>query len=223
MKTSNSVQAMFATMVIALVATGIMAQETKTKELPGSKVKSRVAIIAVRRDNKLEFVGGKSKLMRSMQQAFARVNEKEVVNDMDLRSFAKLNYLAVSLVDQRKGRSTLFFELEPDSGGTAFHTNGPHVVTCVNSGNCVGFCIIIPPYTAGNPDPSPHCDCAGGNTTGHRCDFKINKAYLSDLVASFNRDLLANGFELAPDGNAPSEGDPKDKKPPSSRRPIQKK
>jgi biopolymer transport protein ExbD len=223
MKKSTLVTAMLVTIAILLVATGIMAQETKREVVQKKGASSPTAVVVVSKNNKLEFVREKSLLIKSMRKAFEAVREREVVKDIVIRSFEKANYLAVKLEDQRKNASTWFIDLVPVSEGSAYHTAGPHVVTCVQDKGCKGECIVVPPNTAANTMPSPECRCftaSGVLEPGHTaCNFKINKVYIPVLLAAFNRELLAIGFEAAPDGSTPSEVNPKDKKPSSSPRP----
>lgn len=185
MKNLNLLKAVFAMMTILMVSIGVTAQDRKIK---GAKEKP--VIVVLNKDNKLEFAIEKSRLMKAMQQAFKKVGENEVVRDIDVRTFEKVNYLAVGLEDRKYGASTLFIQLEPVGEGTARYSTGPHVVTCVQVTGCVGTCVVIPPYTGVNTMPSPDCRCwspQNGYSTDHNaCNFKINKSYLSDLIATFD-------------------------------------
>jgi hypothetical protein len=190
MKILASIRAISVTTTILLLA----ACSTKPVPTTEGPPRKKTAIIAVSKGKKLRLAGDKSKLVRSMQQAFESVKQKEVVRDLTIYSVGKLNYLAVNLEDQKTNRSTLFIDLIPIDEGSAFHTVGPHVVTCVHQGSCNKGCYIIPPYTpvgplfpTGNPTAFTECECYGDEIGSHACNFKINKAYLGELVAVFTR------------------------------------
>jgi hypothetical protein len=223
MKQSIALRAMLGLMLALLCAAGVTAQVTKSKGMPEKKGDPARVIIAVRKESSLEFVKEPARVVRAMQRAFEKVRERETVREANIRTFDKFNYLAVSLEDQSRNRSTLFFELVPVSEGSAFHTVGPHVVTCVLIGNCKGTCVVIAPNTNVNPDPSPHCDCLEGQKLTRACNFKINKLYIPDLQAAFKAELLADGFETGGDANTPVEDTPKGYKPPAAPRPTPKK
>jgi hypothetical protein len=208
MRKSTLTRTLLAGVTVLLVAAGVMAQGTRSKGLPESSGKSRAAIIAVGKENKLEFAGDKAKVMRAMQQAFEKVKEREVVKEMSLRLFGKLNYLAVSLEGQGDTYSTLFFELASNNEGTAFHTNGPHVVTCVKEKGCSQTCVLVPTTSTNLAD----CYCPT-STDKHSCNFKINKTYLPSLITNFNELLLADGFTLAPEEGATKDNTPNSVKP----------
>ncbi|HEY0386520.1 MAG TPA: hypothetical protein VGC64_10935 [Pyrinomonadaceae bacterium] len=195
---------------------------TKSKGMPLQKEGSGQVILAVRKENRLELVKEPERVMRAMQRAFEKIQERETVREVKISTSDKFNYLAVSLVDQSKNNSTLFFDLVPVSEGSAFHTVGPHVVTCVKSGNCNGTCIVIAPNTNANPSPSPHCDCFEGNTLTRACNFKINKVYITRLQAAFKAELVADGFETGGDGSTPVQTNPKVNKTPATPRPTPK-
>jgi hypothetical protein len=200
MKTSTLVKVAAASVAMLLIAVGVMAQGARGKGGRKGVGRPRAAIIAVGKENRLEFAGDKAKVMRAMQQSFKKVRERAVVTDMELRLFGKLNYLAVHLEGPRKILSTLFFELAPNTEGTAYHTNGPHVVTCVVDQGCTKTCVLVPETNTNLPDC--YCPASGGDPG---CNFKINKLYIGELVDDFNYSLLAIGFEPAKDENTPRE------------------
>ncbi|HEV2913482.1 MAG TPA: hypothetical protein VGX92_09385 [Pyrinomonadaceae bacterium] len=187
MKNLNLLKAVFAMMTILMVSIGVTAQ---VRQIKGAKEKP--VIVVLNKDNKLEFAMEKPRLMEAMQQAFKKVDENEVVRDIDIRTFEKVNYLAVGLEDRKYGASTLFIQLEPVGEGTARYSTGPHVVTCVQVKGCAGNCVVVPPNTAVNPMPSPACRCWSAqygystSTDHNACNFKINKSYISELIAAFD-------------------------------------
>lgn len=149
---------------------------------------SKTAIVAVKKDGKLQLAGDQYKFVKAMQRAFEKVKEKEFVRDAHISAVGKKNFLAVNLEDVKQARSTLFIELIPVGESSAFHTVGPHVVTCVNQNNCPNNdCILYASGTITNPTPFTHCECRGDpiGTQNHRCNFKINKLYIGDLIAVF--------------------------------------
>ncbi|HVF57420.1 MAG TPA: hypothetical protein VM934_14800 [Pyrinomonadaceae bacterium] len=217
MKNLSSVKATLAVAAMLLVAPGVMAQAGRNgKAAPGRKAKSRMAIVAVAKDNRLEFARDKGSVMRSVQRAIQRVKAQEVLQDVDIRSSEKVDYLAVSLQDRRRNTSTLFIQLEPaGNGSTDYRQPGPHVVTCVDTSACGKNCFVIP--ATNTTLTSCFCKIPGGETNTRRCTFRINKVYMQSLVAQLNLALLAEGFEEAPGEGRATEGHPKDKTPVSVR------
>lgn len=205
-KSAPIIKAMFAMTAILLAAVSVLAQGTKTKaaaataDKRAASTRSSSAVVAVGKEGRLDFVKDKALVLKSMQRAFEKVKEREIVKDVNVRNIYKVNYLVVNLEGQKKDASMLFLPLVPVSEGSAYHTIGPHVVTCVNVSGCGLYnCITIQPGNM-NSSPSPICQCYGQGNTPGTCTFQINKGYLPALLDSLNAELLAVGFEEAGGG-----------------------
>lgn len=182
---------------------------------PKSK-RPRTAVVARGEGGRLELVKEKSVFVRSMQRAFNKVGERATVRDVSVRTFEKVNFLAVKTEGGRREVTTLFIQLETvgGSGPAAFHHTGPHVVTCVvNQGGCAApddECVVLPGGAGGNTMPGGECRCwsylRGYDPNRHACNFKINKTYTPLLLSSFDAELPAAGLVEATEEGAGGEG-----------------
>jgi hypothetical protein len=96
MKKLNLLRAMFVMMAMFPAASSVFAQGDRNPiQKPSATAKS--AVVAVMREDKLQFVTEKSRLMGYVQKALAKTNRGEVVKNIDIRTFEKGSFLQSKL------------------------------------------------------------------------------------------------------------------------------
>ena len=218
-KKINPVSAIIAFTVFAITSSA-MAQASRTTR-PGQQVTSeaitvpgsipdlskenrgsrspKAAVVAVKREGRVQLVGGKEKLIGAMQRALNSGKEPGEVRDIGVLSFEKLNYLAIRIEKQ----GTLYLQLEPSDGGIQeiFHIGDLNSLYC--NGGC-STCNLIPASLS--QGTGPECSCAPGNQ-GLSTDCKLYpRRDVRQLAQQVNAELLAIGFELVDEGSSSSEG-----------------
>lgn len=189
----NTLSALFAFAMLAISVPAALGQTSMSRE--------KAAVVAIRREGALQLVGGREKIIRAMQTALNSTKERGVVSDVKIVSFEKASYLAV--VIERQG--TLFLPLEPTGGSPAgLYLLEEKYLYCASSG--CSKCKLV--MTGTNPltgQSGPRCECDAMLNQGPTSECSLRpKLYVSMVVASFNQELLAIGFEEAnPSANDP--------------------
>jgi hypothetical protein len=209
-KKLDSVSALLSFTVLVVTATSVMSQPSKTptqRALPGSipvlsreiLISPKAAVVAVKREGRVQLAGDKQKVTEAMQRALNNGKEPGVVRDIRILSLQKANYLALQIEKQ----GTLYLQLQPSNGGVQgiFYVGDLNSLYC--SGGC-GACKVVP--SSLSQGTGPQCSCAEENQAP-LTDCKLYpRRNVGQLVAQFNHELLAIGFEVTDGGAAASEG-----------------
>lgn len=201
----NSVSAILAFTVLVIAASSVMGQ-TSRNTARGRRIIAKAAVVAIVREDKVQLVGEKDRLIRAIQKALDSTKERGVVRDISIRSFEELNYLAVLIEEQ----GTLFLQLEPSGGGIKgkFYVGEEKYLYCASAGCTACNLFMVGPVTANGPG-GPHCECDNDINQGPSSGCKLMpRLYVNLLVPRFNEELLAIGFEEA-DAGTPSTENPK--------------
>jgi hypothetical protein len=192
--------ALFAFAVLVIAGPSSMAQ-TSRSTTQGRRITAKAAVVAIKREDKLQLVGEKDRLIRAMQKALNGVKEGVVVTDISIRSFEKVNYLAVLI--EREG--TLFLQLEPSDGGIAgiYYVGDEKYLYCASAGCTACDLVMTGPVTV-NGLGGPHCECDNDINQGPSSGCKLMpRLYVNLAVRDFNEELLATGFKEAEAGTSP--------------------
>ena len=217
----KSLSALFVAMFFTTAASSAIAQ-TSTKPATGQLVTSvskssagstsalsnegrlvysnrKAAVVAVKKEGRMQLAGDKKKVIGAMQRALDSGEERAAVQDISIQSFEKVSFLAVRIEKQ----GTLYLRLETSGGGIQgiFYVGEEKYLYCASEG--CGLCTLDM-----NGPGGPTCNCGGIPPTGgapNGCRLKP-RLYVSKLVADFNSELLAIGFQEAEEGASSGEG-----------------
>jgi hypothetical protein len=197
----NTLSVLFAFTVLLIVASSAMAQ-TSRNAMEGRRLTTKAAVVAIKRGDKLQLAGEKDRLIGAVQKALDSVKEGGAVRDISIRSFEKVNYLAVLIEKQ----GTLFLQLEPSGGGIqGLYLLEEKYLYCASGGCTACDLFMTGPVTANGPG-GPHCEC--DKTINHGpnsvCQLKP-RLYVNKLVQQINVELLAIGFEETEEATSSSE------------------
>jgi len=183
MKAANLFKAALSTVVMLLVAHGVMAQGIrqtvpKGKEQPRSKN----AVVVIRKDDKLTFPMEKARMVAYAQKALDKTNKGEMVKDLTILTLERGSFLGVQI--EKKG--TVFFALVASDGGiqSIFHLD-PDAIYC-NSSTCTSCNLSY----AGGQGPKCLCDGALPGITGAECKLYPSRSYLQ-LASNIEQAILA--------------------------------
>jgi hypothetical protein len=199
----NSLSALFAFAVLVVAAATSMAQ-TSGNRAQARRNTAKAVMVAIKREDKLQLVGAKDRLIGAMQKALNSEKEGGVVRDISIRSFEKVNYLAVLIEKQ----GTLFLQLEPSGGGIRgkFYLGEAKYLYCASAGCTACELFMTGPVTA-NSQGGPHCECDSVQNQGPSSGCKLMpRLYVNKLILRFNEELLAIGFAEEEVTNSSSEG-----------------
>ncbi|MBD0369802.1 MAG: hypothetical protein ICV60_03040 [Pyrinomonadaceae bacterium] len=197
----NALKALFAFAVLAVIVSTATAQ-TSRGNAQGRRNTIRAAVVAIKRDDRLQLAGEKERLIAAMQTALNSTREGGVVTDIKILSFEKASYLAVLIEKQ----GTLYLPLEPSGDGFAgiYYVGDEKYLYCA-SGGCSSCKLVMTGQNVLTGQTGPRCECDAVTNQGPttKCELRP-RLYVNKLVASFNDELLAIGFEEAnPSANEP--------------------
>lgn len=204
MKKLNLVAVIFAMSALLLLAGSVTAQDLSRAEAASraeaKATRGKAAVIAVTKDNRVEFSIDKERLLRSVRGVFEKTKERAVVTDINLRPFEKDYYLAVQL--ERQG--TLFLHLEPVGGGIQgiFVVGDDKYLYCAYEG-CTS-CFLD---RSSGPVVCT-CDTTINQGPSSGCKLKP-RLYVNLVLAELNDTLLAEGLVPVTDEDNPTEEHPK--------------
>jgi hypothetical protein len=213
MKKLNLVVVTLAISALLLLAVSASAQvigKAEAGERAGTKsARAKAAVVAVKKDDRVEFATDKARLLAYVQKVFKNTKERGVVTDISLRSFEKEQYLAVKLKEQ----GTLFLHLEPTGSGIQgiFVVGYDKYLYCAYEG-CTS-CFLD--RSQGNVVCS--CDTTINQGPSSGCKLKP-RLYVNLVIAELNDLLLAEGLAPATGEGTETEGQPKIKRAEPSRR-----
>lgn len=197
----NTLSAMFAFTVLHIAASSAMAQ-TSRNIMEGRRPTTKAAVVAIKREDKLQFAGEKGRLIGAIQKALDTVEQRGVVRDISIRSFEKVNYLAVLIEKQ----GTLFLQLEPSGGGIqGLYRLEEKYLYCA-SGGCTHCDLIMTGPVTTNSLGGPHCECDKATNQGptSACQLKP-RLYVTKLIFQIDKELLAIGFDAVEEGVSSNE------------------
>jgi hypothetical protein len=194
----NSVSALLAVVVLMAAAGAAMSQVSKNPTQSHSK--PRFAVVAVKWDGKVQLARTKDRIIEGVQKAFNSDKEGGRITNVEIKSFEKANYLAISIEDQ----GTLYLQLVPSGGGIQeiFHVGD------LNSLYCSGCktCNLVPASLSQNTGPRCECakDQADPDPVGSDCALHPKRAMLQ-LAQRVNDELLAVGLDGTDGGTSVGE------------------
>ncbi|HXI22886.1 MAG TPA: hypothetical protein VNG71_03345 [Pyrinomonadaceae bacterium] len=195
----NSVSALLALVVLMAAASAAMSQVSKNPTRGRSK--PRFAVVAVKWDGKVQLARTKDRVIEVVQKAFSGEKEGGRVTNVEIKSFEKATYFAISIEDQ----GTLYLQLVPSDGGfqEIFHIGDLNYLYCSGCKTCV----LVPPHLSQNTGPSCECEknqTADSDPGGTDCSLHPVRA-IAQLTQRLNDELLAVGFEATDGGTSVGE------------------
>lgn len=194
----NSVSALLALVVLMAAAGAAMSQVSKNPTQGHSKPK--FAVVAVKWDGKVQLARTKDRVIEVVQKVVS--NEKELgrVTNVEIKSFEKANYLAISIEDH----GTLYLELVPSGGGIQeiFHIGNTNYLYCSGCKTCN----LVPASLSQNTGPRCECekDQPNPDPVGSDCALHPTRT-IAQLPQRLNDELLAVGFEATDGGTSVGE------------------